>query len=146
MNVFDHFSNEAKVWVYQANKPMSPEQQKRILAKAQEFVEAWSTHGKALSADAAIATPYHLVLAIDGSVQASGCSIDTSVRFIKELGMREGLDFFDRLKSVIVTSDGEFALVPFHSVKNYPECQFFHPMVSTLGELRNKWLMPVSSL
>jgi hypothetical protein len=56
------------------------------------------------------------------------------------------MDFFNRLKSVIVHPDGKKELISFHDLKKYTDAQVFHPSVSNMNELRTKWLIPVLEL
>lgn len=141
-----NFSDAAKVWIYQADRELTANEIELIHSKSTNFVESWSTHGTKLSAKATVLAPYHLVFVVDGNVQASGCSIDSSVRFVKVLGAELGVDFFNRLKSVIVHPDGRKELISYHDSKNYPDAMIFQPIISNLLELRTKWLVPTKSL
>ncbi len=146
IQAFSDFSPEAKVWVYQSNRVITTDEKKVIELKANEFVAKWGTHGVPLKSKAAVVSPFHLVLSVDGDVQASGCSIDSSVRFVKSVGNDLQIDFFDRLKSVMIDENEQMQLVGFHSLKNFPENKVFHPAITTMNELRNNWIVPIGEL
>lgn len=107
------------------------------------FVNQWAAHGSGLFGHGIIINQYFLVLAVDESrVGASGCSIDSSVKFIKALGEKYGINFFDRL-NMVIHDQGEDKLVHFSELKEYPNAELYDPMITDLGTLRSNWLKPV---
>ncbi|MBU2020426.1 MAG: hypothetical protein KJ941_12330 [Bacteroidetes bacterium] len=143
---FKNFRDEAKTWVYQADRALTETEVSFLQDKVNEFVDKWSTHGTALLAKAIVLPPFHLILSVDGDVQASGCSIDSSVRFVKSIGAEIGIDFFNRLKSIVVHADGNKEIISYHDLKNHPNSHVFYPSVTNMNELRTKWLVPISEL
>lgn len=141
--IFPEFSDSARVWVYQANRPFSPEESKNVESLLGEFITDWSAHGKKLKAESHVLTPFHIALCVEGDVQASGCSIDASVRFIKQIGSQLNIDFFNRL-NVLLEDGDKFEFVPFAKLKEYPDSEMFNPMINTLGELRHSWKIKVA--
>ena len=102
--IFEGFSDEAKVWLYQANRELKDAEVKYLEKQLSNFVDQWSAHGKKLIASSQVLDSYRFAICADGSVEASGCSIDASVRFMKVMGAELGVDFFNRLK---ILSDNE---------------------------------------
>lgn len=143
MTNFVDFSNQAKVWVYQADRAFTESEKEQIKIALENFVAEWSAHGKKLKASAEILSDFHIGLAVEGNVEASGCSIDSSVRFVKELGAHLQVDFFNRLKSVVMDSEGKSSVVSYHSLKEHTDKKVFHPIVTNLQELRERWLVDV---
>ena len=90
-----------------------------------------------------------IVLSADESEQtASGCSIDSSVRVLKELEQTLGLNLFDRSRVVFKTPEGNLTL-PLPEVKeNFlngilnEDSLTFNNLVKTKGELEAGWLVP----
>ena len=96
--MFDHLSPHSKVWIYTANREFSSEDEAIIADAMKRFLPQWAAHGNALFGDYSLEYQRFLILVVDESqAGASGCSIDTSVRFIKDLGTRLNIDFFNRL-------------------------------------------------
>jgi len=66
--------------------------------RIREFTQRWISHNDQLKATGGLFHNRFAVLVVDETnAGPSGCSIDSSVRFLKELGESLGTDFFDRL-------------------------------------------------
>ena len=86
-----------KVWIYQANRTLAPDEAKGIQQEVSRFLQSWETHGKPLAAEFEIRHYLFLILKVDDDYQApSGCAIDKSVALFQYLGQTYGLDLFDR--------------------------------------------------
>lgn len=139
-NIFPNLPDSSRVWIYQSQTPIPQEAQTEIQIKLDEFVRQWAAHKVQLYGGSAILEDYFIVLAVDESkTMASGCSIDTSVHFIKTIEKEYNLNLFDRL-NVVIEQNGEKKIVHFSEVGNYAGATFFNPMVTTLGEFREKWV------
>ncbi len=113
---FNEISDHARVWVYQANRPLSEPELDGVHSYLAREMEAWAAHGEALQGSFDVRFDQVFVVAVDEQVnQASGCSIDASTRWFKELGAALGIDFFDRSSAVV---QGEsLLLIPFVRTK-----------------------------
>jgi len=95
--LFPHLPDSSRVWAYQSQTKIAADVQEAIKAKLNVFVQGWAAHGNELFGAAEVVDDYFIVLAVDESkVPASGCSIDTSVHFIRQIGQDFQLDFFNR--------------------------------------------------
>lgn len=138
--------DHSKVWLYQADRPFSATEKEWVKEVLPKFISEWAAHGTKLAAAGEIVGDYHIVLAVDETAYgASGCSIDTSVRFIKGLGDELGINFFNRL-NMLLEIEGSQQLVPFLQLSNYPTAQVYNPMIATLKEFRESWKIPVVDL
>ena len=134
-----HLPETSKVWIYQSQTEISEAIQAQLLPKLKTFIEGWAAHGNGLFGDATILENYFIVLAVDESkVPASGCSIDTSVHFIRNIGQEFNLDFFNRL-NVLIELDGAKKIVNYHELNLYPGAIFYNPMITNLADLKTKW-------
>lgn len=146
---FEQMSPDARVWVYQANKFLDSTARQAILNQTEHFLQQWDAHGKPLRASAIILHNLFLVVAVDESYNAaSGCSIDASVHFLKELGNQLQLDFFDRSRQALI-KEGNIQLEHFRNLKTHigvgmieKDTLTFNPSVSTLQELQTNWQIP----
>lgn len=94
---FDKIADNARVWVYQANRFLTDEETKTIMLRLSETMESWAAHGAGLLASVQVLENRFVFIATDESHNAaSGCSIDTSVRWIQDLGKALNVDFLDR--------------------------------------------------
>jgi len=92
-------TTQIKVWIYRSIKKLTVDQKNDITNKAGEFVGQWAAHGKKLAADFEILYDHYLVFYVDQSWEKnSGCSIDASVAFIREIEAKYQLGLLDRLQ------------------------------------------------
>lgn len=139
MNLFPELADNSKVWIYQSQVELSSELQEAIQKQMNAFVESWAAHGAGLFARAIILEDYFLVFAVDESkAKASGCSIDSSVRFVKELGNKLHIDFFNRL-NVLVEKQGEKEIIPYHEAIELTNGVKFNVLADNLGDLNRFW-------
>ena len=91
-------SPTSRVWVYSSNRPFSDADVPEIRAQLKEFAQQWVSHNRQLRADADVLHNRFVVLMVDESqADASGCSIDQSVAFLKSLQAEYGVDLFNRM-------------------------------------------------
>ena len=94
---FDSITDHAKIWIYQANRPINTEEKAVIREHLDVFLSQWTAHGSTLQSAGDVLYDYFLIICVDESFhKPGGCSIDSSVRFVQELGQRMNLDFFQR--------------------------------------------------
>lgn len=139
-----HFPETARIWVFTADKAVTEVSRAAAIEPVMRFLEQWATHGKALTATAEWVNSWQLVIALDESkTGASGCSIDTLTRFMRELGEHLQVNWFDRMK-ILVRNNEEDQLISFAGLSDYPEAFVYDPLIQTLGELRSNWPVKVS--
>ena len=145
------FSPQSKVWIYQSNRQFTLAETEEIQQKLNDFTAQWTAHGHQLKAKAEI--PYHffIVLIVDqDEASATGCSIDSSVRVIKEIESKYGVDLFDRFNMAYKIDDQVFVNTKedFETLitikKITPETIVFNNLVQTLEEYEQKWEVPLS--
>lgn len=121
-----------KIWLYQTQRELSNEERATLQHELNEFAAQWQAHGKNLEAKFWFHNPFLLVCEVDESVWgASGCSIDSKVRFLKELGAKFDIDFFVRMKTILHFEDQTFEQIDFSEVKNETRYfQVFNPTVA----------------
>jgi hypothetical protein len=151
-NYFASFPETARVWIYQADRAFTPYEEQSLTPALKQFASQWTAHKQALRADAAVLNSYFIVLVVDEDIHdASGCSIDSSVKFIKEIGAQLNIDFFNRLNAVVEMQNQFHLLSPKelqHKVESglvHPQTAVFNNLVNTLGELRAEWLAPIET-
>ena len=101
---------DAKTWVYLANRALSAEEVVKFLEGFKHFTGGWKAHGKPLDASWRLCGNRLLFVAVDESTApATGCSIDASVAFLKSCsnGWQNPVDWFDR-QSNLYKVDGEW--------------------------------------
>lgn len=135
----------SKLWIYASNRALNPTEVEWLNEQLSSFVIEWASHGNNLTARAEVLNPYFVVFAVDLSQEeASGCSIDKSVRLMKELGKELNVDFFNRLNVWIADENGNHQLVKFNDLKKYPNHFTYDTLLDKLGKLENEFKLTVT--
>ena len=96
-----------RIWIYQADRILSAVEGEDIVTELEAFAEQWKVHGKPLSASAELRDNLFIILKVDEEVAAaSGCSIDSSVRFLKGIESKYGIQLFDRMQFAYKVDEG----------------------------------------
>lgn len=96
-----------RIWIYQADRILSQEESTQISAELVAFADQWKVHGKPLSASAELRDNLFVILKVDEDIAAaSGCSVDSSVRFLKGLEERYAVQLFDRMQFAYRSAKG----------------------------------------
>jgi len=141
--LFQDFNESSRVWVYASNKALNATEIHFVQDEINNFVQQWATHGKELVAKGAVLFNRFIILAVDEQkVGASGCSIDSSVHFVKALGAELNVNFFDRL-NVYITKDQQIERVHISDLSNHTDWNLFNPLIANLEQLNNAWIVPV---
>ncbi|GAB4037634.1 hypothetical protein [Spirosoma gilvum] len=143
---FDKLPDHARVWVYQANRSLTDEEVNAIDASLQTALNQWAAHGEPLLSSAKVIENRFIVVAVDeGYTLPSGCSIDSSVRTIQEIGRQSGVDFFDR-SAAIRSADGSVQTFALPTIKVAvadglltTDTVVFNTLVKTKAEFLADW-------
>jgi hypothetical protein len=146
---FEKLPSTSRVWVFQANRPFTPDELNIADARLREFTESWLVHGAPFDTSYSIRFNQFIVLAADESRQsASGCSIDSSVRVLKELEQLMGVDLFDRNQAAFLVNEC-VQLVPLRELKQKFQDGIlnegtlaFNNLVGTMKDFAESWLVP----
>jgi hypothetical protein len=143
------FSSHSRVWVYQSDRKLTADEAVQIQMHMDNFTRSWTAHNNQLKAKAEIRYNRFLVLIVDESqAGASGCSIDKSVNFMKQLEQEFGINLFDRFN--LAYRDGEEVIsVPRHKFEELlksgainTETIVFNNLAQNVAELETKWEVP----
>lgn len=86
-----------KVWAYIISKPLSDTELNQLLNEGKAFVEQWTAHEHQLKASFEIFKKRIILVTVDEAVNnASGCSIDKLMRFIKTTESAFGIELLNR--------------------------------------------------
>ncbi len=143
---FEQLPPHSRIWIYQADRSFSLEEERVIFDVLKDFCSQWLAHGNPLQTSFKIQYHRFIILSVDeSSAGASGCSIDGSVRVLKELGNQLNIDFFDRTKIAFLV-DGQIQSYPlgqlnflFESNKLIASSPTFNNLVATKGEWEKSW-------
>lgn len=143
---FSQLPDHSRIWIYQANRRLTASEKQAAEAALKEFCEDWNAHQQPLKTSFSIEYDQFIVLATDEDYHLpSGCSIDSSVRALKELGSHLGVDFFDRTKVAFLDKDA-VVVYPLSKLKGLFESGeltgssiTFNNLVPSAGDLKQGW-------
>jgi hypothetical protein len=146
----EDFAGNSRVWVYQSHRLFMLSEALQVEEMLENFVSAWKTHGTPVKGYANLFYGQFIVLMADeNATGVSGCSTDSSVRLIKEIEERFGVQLFDRLALAFQVKD-KTQMVPLsqlpYALENgliTPDTLYFNNTVLTKDELAAKWLIPL---
>lgn len=109
-NFVNRLTENHKIWFYGFSKKLKEAEIIDIEKMLEAFVEQWTSHGKPVKAKSYLVGKQLIVFTVDNSfLEASGCSIDSSVNLIREINSKYHLDIFNRLKlGVLVKGQLEY--------------------------------------
>jgi hypothetical protein len=145
---FENLPENARVWVYQAERALTSTEKEFVLNTGQEFIDQWVTHGQPLIASLQVLDDHFVIMAVDDRQLPSGCSIDSSVDFMRNLTIELGVDFFGRT-NVPLQDDGKVKVMGLAELKKQigngdvsDETLVYNSLAKTKGELKD-WIVPL---
>src|SRR5690349_4201617 len=83
---FASLPDDARTWVFAADRPVTGDAADRLLAAVDDFLDRWAAHGQPLTCARDWRDDHFLAVAVDQrDAHASGCSIDGMFRVLKSL-------------------------------------------------------------
>jgi len=139
-----------KVWIYQSDRILTDSEVAAITTELITFIDSWTAHGSALAGKAVVKENLFVILEVDErQAGVTGCSIDKSVHFLKSLGQKYNIDFFDRMKVTYRSTDGKAMLVSRNEFESLlkdgvinENTIVFNNLVQNAEELASKWELP----
>jgi len=142
MERFSGLNHNSRVWIYTSPRVLSDDEVQMIREELDIFTDNWAAHGSQLKAKGDVLENRYIVIAADESqTGASGCSIDTSVQFIRALGQELNLDLFNRM--YFFSEEG--TKIHFSDLAD-ANVKVFNSLAANLGRLRSDWLVEAKEL
>lgn len=150
---FNTLPESSKIWIYQSSRLMNDEEVQFIQNSTENFIESWTAHQADLKSGVQILFNTFILIAVDESHNdASGCSIDKKVHFLKEMEKQTGLELFNRMNFAYRTTDTEVCISPLSELNsaiqsgklNY-DTVVFNNLVTTIREMKQQWQIPLQN-
>ncbi|SHI43203.1 hypothetical protein SAMN02745146_0859 [Hymenobacter daecheongensis DSM 21074] len=149
---FDQLPDAARIWIYQAGRPLTAAEIAAVQPALAQFAEAWTSHGRTLQASAAILHRQFLVIGLNEAVaDASGCSIDASVRFVQQVEQQLGVELLEKSRLAFLVG-GEVRLLGRQELRQAvadgtltPETLYFDNTIAQRGQLQQAWPAPAAT-
>lgn len=144
------FHSDSRVWVYQSSRLFGMSEALEIEELLKEFTMQWKSHGTPVKGAAYLFFGQFIILIADETATGvSGCSTDSSVRLIKDIEQRFGVNMFDRTTLAFVVKD-KVQLLPMSQLQYAADNGFINRdtlyinnLVQSKEELENSWIVPV---
>ena len=148
---FAKLSTESRLWIYPSNRAFREDEIFKIKEILTSFLSQWTAHN--LNLEASFDLPYDrfIVLGVNQeNIQASGCSIDSSVRMIQQLEIQFEISLLDKMN--VTFKQGDYFV--HKDLSNFREMVktkavtkktiVFNNLVDTKGDYEKFWEIPAS--
>lgn len=148
---FAELPEDARIWIYQANRPFTEEEIATVKKDLDAFLQQWTAHGSHLKAGYDLPYRRFIVIGLDQQqASASGCSIDASVRFIQDLEKKFEVELLDKMN--VTFRQGEY--IAYKPLKDFRKMAsqrsvskntvVFNNLVTNKEEYENHWEVPAA--
>lgn len=147
---FENINSQARIWIYQSTIELNREQILEISKFLVPNIEEWASHGAPIKGSFSFYFNRFLIIAADTNFnETSGCSIDTSSRWIKQINSDFDLDFFDRSQGYFENEELKF--FPILQAKKHissgiitADTIILNNQISKKGDLDTNWKIKAS--
>jgi hypothetical protein len=144
------FDDASRIWIYQADRNLTEQENIDIHQKLQDFITRWNTHGKPVKGFATVLfNRFILIMADESNFSVSGCSIDSSVAVIREIEQKHQIDLFNRSNLAFLLNDS-IVTIPLNEMANAiktgmisADTLYFNNTIQNKQEWQASWLVPV---
>ncbi len=146
------FHPASKVWIYQCNRELTAAEASEIDSALLLFSKEWTSHKQELKASGVVLLNRFIVLLADESLNSvGGCSIDSSVKFIRSIENHFGISLLDRTVLLFEIA-GKMHEVSINELEKYIsngtitfDSVYFNNTVTSLFEMKKNWQIPVKN-
>ncbi len=146
MNLFNTFSPQSKLWIYQSDKHFNTDQVKHFEDLSQNFLSQWDSHGNPVKGDMKLVhNLFVLICADDADDKICGRSIASSMDFIKNMELTFDVKLMDRFV-LAYKKDNEVIPCTLDAFKQLYQKQevnnntlVFNNTIHQLSDLTHKW-------
>ena len=141
-----------RIWVYTLSNKLNNEQLVDFKNRCQNFVSGWTAHDVSLDASFDLYQNRLLIFKVnEDKYNASGCSIDKQVRFVKELEQMFSVELLNRLL-VAYENNNQVEVTKASQVKELLASNIisantlvFDNAITQSSELDTKWKQPLQA-
>lgn len=141
-----------RIWIYILSKELSNEQLADFNNRCRNFVSTWTAHDVSLDASFELYQNRLLIFKVnEEKYNASGCSIDKQVRFVKELEQAFSIELLNRLL-VAYENNKQVEIIKSSQVKDLLDAKtinentlVFNNTITQASELATNWKQPLKA-
>ncbi|MCL6258619.1 hypothetical protein M3O96_05940 [Aquiflexum sp. TKW24L] len=144
---FDQMPSDARIWTYTSTRKFDNKELEIISSRLSKFCEQWNTHGALMPTSYDIRFDQVIILAVDESqLGASGCSIDSSVRLLREIETEMNIDLLNQGKVSFLNEANNLEVNPILGIKSkvttgilHAETIVLNPVIQRKSDLEKNW-------
>ena len=141
-----------RIWIYTLSNELSNEQLVDFKNRCQTFVSGWTAHDVSLDASFELYQNRLLIFKVnEDKYNASGCSIDKQLRFVKELEQAFSVELLNRLL-VAYENNNQVEVVKASQIKELlaenkitATTLVFDNTITESNQLASKWKQPLQA-
>lgn len=141
-----------RIWIYTLSRPLEAPEIEELKSLCRQFVSGWTAHEISLDASYELYKDRLLIFKVnEAKYNASGCSIDKQLRFVKELENKFKVELLNRLL-VAYEANGGVEVVKQSAVPGLLDAHalnentiVFNNVISSSHELDSAWRLPLRS-
>ena len=150
---FEQLPEDARVWIFGAERPLDEPERQRLVAEVDRFADQWGAHTVPLTAGREVRYAQFLFVAVDQRAAGpSGCSVDALVRQMKGLQAELGVELVNHAP-VLYRRGQTIERVPRAAFADLAaagdvslETTVFNNTLTSLGDVRaGRWEVPASA-
>lgn len=147
---FDQLPADARLWIFAADRALTPDEREALLGAVDGFLEDWKAHGVPLTVARDWRYDRFLLVGVDeAATGASGCSIDAMVNTLGRLERALAIQLLDH-GPVLFRQGEDIARLPRPDFAELargggvsPDTIVFNNTLTRVGELRDgRWETP----
>jgi hypothetical protein len=140
-----------RIWIYTLSNDLTNEQLVDFKSRCQNFVGNWTAHDVSLDASFELYQNRLLIFKVnEDKYNASGCSIDKQVRFVKELEQVFSLELLNRLLIAYLNDANCVEVVKQSQITDLvsngtitKDTVVFNNTITQSSELKTNWQVPL---
>ena len=141
-----------RIWIYTLSNILTNEQLVDFKNRCQTFVSGWTAHDVSLDASFELYQNRLLIFKVnEDKYNASGCSIDKQLRFVKELEQAFSIELLNRLL-VAYENNNQVEVVKASQIKELlaanaisEKTLVFDNTITESNQLASKWKQPLQA-
>lgn len=110
--LFPTLPPDARLWIFTADRSLSAADQDSLRDAIGRFVTQWTSHGRPVPGDVALAEDRFVLVAAHLAGGVSGCGIDSLVHAVEQAGAALGIQWVDGLHIVFRDETGAVEVLP----------------------------------
>ena len=147
---YKQLAEDTRVWIYQYDRKLTDAEVTAIKEQGDNFIDNWAAHGEKLEAAFEVLhSQFLIIFANEKQAEASGCSIDRSVHFIKNLEQEYSVSLLNRTL-IAYKVDDEIVTLPQEEFIELvaqgtltKDTIVFNNLVTSKQDLETKWEVPL---